>query len=241
MTPPQRIRILLEHIRDKNANSNTQTFLDFLRSALPDEEAEPHSELKQIFSTIQQLEKDVALRMLPGHDKNLCEVLLSDVSSILSISRLMKPAQRSILDSRTNIKYMLMTLSMIDRIYCESVKAEIDLQQVEEVIDRLATQIANTESLPDDERSLVSSCLELVRRATSKAKKGDVSSFQDDVLCAVGRLELSLKDNSRSQKAKDLLQDCTDGLLKIAGLVEIGGQAAGLISFMSPMLLGYES
>ena len=242
MPPSELIRRALEHIRDNDASNERQTFLDYLRPALSGDPSTSASknDLQKIFIALQQLEKDVALRMLPSQERNMCEHLLSDVSEILSIPLLRQSAQAAINRSRQNITYMLMTLSIVERIYSEGLRQDINLHEIENVIEKLAAQIAQTNNIADKERSLVTSCLELVRRATSRAKGGYVSSFQDEVLCAVGRLQLSLKDNSRSEQAKDLINSISDGLLRIAGLAELAELGAGLIGYCSPSLLGYD-
>jgi hypothetical protein len=169
----------------------------------------------------------------------MCIKIVDDLEEAFAIKALSKDASHTISRIRSSHDYMLFPLRIIEDMYLNSTKADFDIVEVEKTIEQLSQQVANAEQLGENEKSLVSASLELVRRASSRARYGEISAFRDEVYCAVGRLELNLRGKSHTDDAQKIIRKVSDDLLRIAGLIEVSGHVAGMIGYTSVKLLSH--
>ncbi|WP_370170242.1 MULTISPECIES: hypothetical protein [Hyphomonas] len=232
------VEILLSHIKNQSATGN-QKFIDYIAPAFNDigKTRQAPFELADLYRVFLQIKSDILSRLLPGPQRDMCIKIVDDLEGAFAIKALSKDASHTISRIRASHDYMLFPLRIMDEMYLNSTQADFDMVEVEKIIEQLSRQIANADQLGENEKSLVSASLELVRRASSRARYGEVSAFRDEVYCAVGRLELNLRENSYTGDTTKIIRRVSDDLLRIAGMIELSGHVVGMISYASVKLI----
>lgn len=242
MNELQLIRNLIKYLQSPGEVGNQQRFIEIVSAFLRQvsEDRGETFELRDLYRVVANVRTRCLERMLPGDQRNIAIVTLDNIDAAISTRQLSRSAT-SALSQVSSPEYMLLTLNLLNPLYGEVNATELNLEGIEKCIESMSSQVANAEFISDRHRSILSASLDLIRRTTSRLRFGEVTEFQDSVLCAVGRLELTLKTEESATKTTDFVRERIDDLLRLAGLVEIGQQAAGFLTYAVMKQITYSS
>ncbi|MEM7493035.1 MAG: hypothetical protein AAF296_06600 [Pseudomonadota bacterium] len=227
---------LLEAIKSETPSANNTNVISWLTS-LTKHWGDDSSEnfLRRLYAIISGLESDVALRVLPGPDRDALDEDLETISSMFKVRHLNSTAMTWRSNYIRDLKYLNRTLINLAPLY--DVSQNIDLADVAEAMNKIQTTVSNAENLTDVDRSVIAGAIELLERSVTSLERGEIQHFRESVYTAAGRLSLSIVDAGEDKQRLRSIKGIADDVLRLAGLIELLDGAGKLIGLRTEALL----
>lgn len=223
------IRAALESVAAGSGKSGY--FLAFMTKHVASETGvEKDQVLSTLFRTLADLRVNVMQRCPVGSFRTVALDTIANVEAFFIPANLGTSIERVVAKSG-EVDFLVGNLRLLSDFQDGDIAIRLSEQNVlaelREVVDRCVA----SDDIDTKTKSLIENNFDLLNYAVSRLKVDGVSSFRKDVFTAAGVLSLELNSKSRGDKAKEMIQDVADAILRIAGLVEVGSGVTGLLGF----------
>jgi hypothetical protein len=183
-------------------------------------------ELSSVFQTIESLKTTVIHRVPAGHRRRHLDRVIARIETIVDLKLFPENALQVLSSQRPLLTLLNEDIDALEEVIFDGTNRMGDIETVLKELQDIQREVLNSVDLDDRFKFIVGGTLELCERAASNIGKFGMEHFREEIGCAYGRLSLEIKNPTNSERATKL----ADAVLRVAGLAELGGNIAGLVT-----------
>lgn len=185
-----------------------------------------------LFVYIESLKVSCIQRLPHGHSKKHAEKLIERLISHLKPENFANQALEYI---SPRIQILADLEEDLDYLEVLNTETYVRLEKISSAISELSslrTSILNSQNIEENQKQVISACIELCERAAKNIDSYGMERFREEISCSYGRISLEIKSVDRTIRERfEEITSVAEKILAIIELVEIGGKALGLLNY----------